>query len=306
MPKTSHCPLLHSIGHFLVALAIFLLTAPYAGAAENTEKITIGLVPEMNVFKQMQRFQPLATYLSEKFKIPVELTILSRYGNIIDRFNNSNIDAAFLGSFTGALAISQLAVEPIARPINSDGTSTYCGYIFVRKDSGIKTVADMRGKRFAFVEKATTAGYIFPLAYLLRYQAGDIDTYLGSYSFTGSHDAAMNAVLTGKADIGAAKNTIFDLIKKSNPRFDQELEIIATSPRVPSNGLCVRPDMAPATKTRLRQELLDLHHSERGESILKAMNYKEFIPTSKDDYQPVFDLAQGAGISLSGYDYHNQ
>ncbi len=297
---------LASIAFFFLALAFFFMLAPYAARAAGTEKITIGLVPEMNVFKQMQRFQPLATYLSEQFKIPVELSILSRYGNIIERFQDSNIDAAFLGSFTGALAISQLGVEPIARPINSDDTSTYCGYIFVRKDSGIKTVADMRGKSFALVEKATTAGYVFPLAFLRRHQVNDIDTYLRSYSFTGSHDAAISAVLAGKADIGAAKNTVFDIIKKTNPRVEQEIDIIATSPRVPSNGLCVRPDMAPATKARLRQELLDLHHSSRGKEILQAMSYKGFIKTAKEDYQPVFDLAAEAGISLTGYNYRNQ
>jgi len=288
----------------LLVVALLLMLMPRQAVAE--EKITIGLMPEMNVFKQKQRFDPLAAYLSEKIKVPVELSILSRYGNIIERFKDSNIDAAFLGSFTGALAITQLGVEPIVRPTNLDDTSTYCGYILVRKDSGIASAADMRGKTFAFVDKATTAGYIFPLAFLKRNKVNDIDHYLKGYYFTGSHDAAIEAVLAGQADIGCAKNTIFEFVRRSNPRIDEELTILATSPRVPSNGLCVRPDMVPATKERLRQELLNLHHTPRGEEILKAMGYRNFVETTKEDYQPVFDLAAEAGITLKGYRYTNQ
>lgn len=287
-----------------LAVTLLLMAVPHAMA--GSEKITIGLIPEMNVFKQKERFEPLAAYLTEKFKFQVELSILSRYGNIIERFKDLDIDAAFLGSFTGALAISQLGVEPIARPVNTDNTSTYCGYIFVRKDSGIQSAAAMQGKTFAFVDKATTAGYIFPLAWLKQNQVTNIDTYLASYSFMGSHDAAIESVLTGKIDIGSAKNTIFEMVRQANPRIDKELTIIATSPRVPSNGLCVRPDMAPATKERLRQELLDLHHSSQGQEILKAMGYLSFTETSKEDYQPVFDLAEEAGITLKGYKYTNQ
>lgn len=304
MKEKNACPAPPKNSPFVLVFVLFVMLLPQH--AIGAEKITIGLLPEMNVFKQKQRFKPLADYLSEKINIQVELSILSRYGNIIERFKESNIDAAFLGSFTGALAISQLGVEPIARPVNTDGASTYCGYIFVRKDSGITSAADMRGKTFAFVDKATTAGYIFPLAYLKRNQVSSIDDYLKSYSFTGSHDAAIDSVLAGQADIGCAKNTIFDLVKKSNFRIDKELTILATSPRVPSNGLCVRPDMAPATKERLRQELFNLHQSSQGAEVLKAMNYVRFVETTKDDYQPVFDLAEEAGISIKGYTYTNQ
>jgi len=304
MKEKTACPAQPKSSPFVLVFVLFMMLMPQH--AMGAEKITIGLLPEMNVFKQKQRFKPLADYLSEKINIQVELSILSRYGNIIERFKESNIDAAFLGSFTGALAISQLGVEPIARPVNTDGASTYCGYIFVRKDSGITSAADMKGKTFAFVDKATTAGYIFPLAYLKRNQVSSIDDYLKSYSFTGSHDAAIDSVLAGQADIGCAKNTIFDLVKKSNSRIDKELTILATSPRVPSNGLCVRPDMAPATKERLRQELFNLHQSSQGAEVLKAMNYVRFVETTKDDYQPVFDLAAEAGISIKGYSYTNQ
>lgn len=281
-----------------------LIILPALSFAEDS--LTIGLLPEMNVFKQKKRFEPLAELLSKEMNIPVKLSILSRYGNIVDRFKEQQFDAAFLGSFTGAICITQLDVEPLARPINKDNTSTYFGQIFVRKDSGISSVSQMKGKTFAFVERATTAGYLFPLAYLQRFDVRDLDSFFTSYYFTGSHDAAIQSVLSGQADIGAAKNTVYDLVSKAEPRIDKELTILASSPRVPSNGLCVRPDMIHARKERLRETLLQLHNSADGQLALKAMGAQRFVNTAKQDYQPVFDLAQEAGIDLKAYHYNNK
>jgi phosphonate transport system substrate-binding protein len=274
-------------------------------AAANNHSITIGLLPEMNVFKQRQRFKPLATYLSNKLGIQVELTILSRYGNIIQRMQEQQVDAAFLGSFTGAMAISQLDVEPLARPINMDGTSTYFGHIFVRKDSSIKKVADMQGKSLALVERATTAGYVFPIAWLKGNGVDNIETYFSGYHFYGSHDAAIDAVLKGLADVGAAKNTIYDRVRVANPRIDQELDILASSPRVPSNGLCVRPELDEQYKIKLKELLLNLHHNPQGVQVLEKLGAKRFVETSREDYRPVQDMAVEAGIDMKNYKYYN-
>ena len=279
-------------------------TSPGKAAAEN-KSITIGLLPEMNVFKQRQRFKPLVSYLADNLGIEVNLSILSRYGNIIQRIEEEKIDAAFLGSFTGALAIRQLGVEPLARPINMDGTSTYFGHIFVRKDSGIESVADMQGKSLALVEKATTAGYLFPLAWFKRNGVDDIATYFSEHFFAGSHDATIDAVLSGQATVGAGKNTIYDRVRASNPRIDQELIILARSPRVPSNGLCVRPGIDEQYKTKLKELLLNLHHTPKGVEILEKMGAKRFVETSREDYQPVLDLAAEAGINMQNYKYYN-
>ena len=277
----------------------------FSSTAVAQEKIIIGLLPEMNVFKQMQRFEPLATYLSERMGTTVKLTILSRYGNIIDRIKAEEVDGAFLGSFTGALAISQLEVVPLARPVNMDGTSTYFGHIFARKDSSIKTIADMKGKTLALVERATTAGYVFPLAWLKRQGVEDINTYFNDHFFTGSHDAAIDAVLNSKADVGAAKNTIYERMQKLHPRIDKELVILASSPRVPSNGLCVRKGLPEKFKKQFKNLLLNLHQDKKGIEVLKKLGATRFVATSKEDYQPVLDLAAEAGIDLKKYGYYN-
>ena len=289
----------------LVFLIAFSLHCFSLNAVAQEESIIIGLLPEMNVFKQKQRFEPLAAYLSERMGITVKLSILSRYGNIIERIKEEKVDGAFLGSFTGALAISQLGVVPLARPVNMDGTSTYFGHIFTRKDSNIKTVADMKGKTLALVERATTAGYVFPLAWFKRQGIKNIDNYFSDHFFAGSHDATIDAVLNNEADVGAAKNTIYERMQGLHPRIDKELIILANSPRVPSNGLCVREGLPEKYKKQLKNLLLNLHQDEKGTEVLEKLGAERFVATSKEDYQPVLDLAAEAGIDLEKYDYYN-
>ena len=108
--------------------------------------ITLGLIPEYDLFQQTERYQPLALYLSEKMGMKIRTKILSRYGNIIDNFISENLDGAFFGSFTYALARAKLNIEPIARPQLQNGESTYHGLILVRKSSGIQTAKQMNGK----------------------------------------------------------------------------------------------------------------------------------------------------------------
>lgn len=289
---------------FVVILSVCM---PFIAFTQpSRQRILIGIVPEMNVFKQKQRFKLLGEYLSKKTGVNLEFTILSRYGNIIDEFIAEQMDGAFFGSFTGALAIQKLGVVPLARPVNLDTTSTYRGYIFVRKDGRIKNAQDMKGKKMAFVEKATTAGYIYPRAYLRENGITDADHFFSESFFAGSHDAAIYAVLNRKADVGAAKHSIYDRVRKDDPRVDRELVILAESPKVPSNGLCVRKGLDDALKQKLKEALLGLHADPEGASVLRQFGALKFIETTVKDYQPVLELTKKAGIDIKTYDYRNK
>lgn len=270
------------------------------------QEILIGLIPEQNIFKQRERYAILKRYLSDRLGITVNFTSLSRYGNILDRFTAENMDGAFFGSFTGALAIKKLGVEPLVRPVNIDGTSTYHGYIFARKNSAIRSVKDMQGKRFAFVERATTAGYIFPIAYFRRQGVADLHGYLGETFFAGSHDAAILAVLNREADVGAAKNTIYDQLAKGNPRIEKELIIIAASGTVPQNGLAVRRDLDPELKRALKETLLSMEKDPAGAEALRQFGARGFVETTGADYAYVDTLSAEAGIDLKTYRYVNE
>jgi phosphonate transport system substrate-binding protein len=274
-------------------------------ASQPQQILQIGLIPEHNLFTQKKRYEPLAEYLSKKIRARIVLRSLSRYGNIIENFTSNDLDGAFFGSFTAALAYRKLGIEALARPEYPDGTSTYHGLLFVRRDSGIRNGQDMRGKRFAFVDKATTAGWLLPLYYFKTQGIDDHRSWLRESYFTGTHEGAIYDVLQKKADIGAAKNTVFQRLAERDSRLSEELVILATSPDVPENALCVRGDLPDVLKTTLKDALLNMHQEQEGREILESFGAARFIPTTEEDYRPVFEFAATVDLDLETYDYVN-
>jgi phosphonate transport system substrate-binding protein len=277
--------------------------APPNTSKISSQKFYLGLIPEQDLFSQKERYEPLARYLSEKADLNVRLRILPHYGSIIDNFIAGELDGAFFGSFIGALAISKLGVEPLARPLWLDDTSTYYGMIFVRKDSNINNAADMKGKRFAFVDTATTAGWLLPLHFFQEIGITDYRQWFSETYFTGTHEDTIKDVLEGKADIGAAKNTVFYRLAKEDHRITDELQILATSPKVPSNTLAVRKNLDDPLKEKLKNILLQMHEDKAGREILQKFGAKRFIETTVQDYEPVFNYADQIRLDLNKYDH---
>ncbi len=294
---------------FLLGLAILGYTQAEGKSPEESTSngtLLIGLIPEQNIFRQIERYEPLANYLAGKIGREIKLKVLARYGNIINNFVSLGMDGAFFGSFTYALAQRKLGVEVLARPEYMDGSSTYYGLIFVRKNGGIKSAKDMKGKRFVFVDKATTAGFLLPLFYFKKLGINDYKTYFKETYFSGTHEDAILDVLNKKADIGAAKNTIFERLGKEDKRILLELDILEKSPHVPENGLAVRKSLDPSLKKALQETLINMQNDPAGKTVLKNFGARRFILTTDKDYDPVFDYANEIKLDLAQYDYMNE
>ncbi len=163
----------------------------------------------------------------------------------------------------------------------------------------------MKGKSFAFVDKATTAGYLLPLAY---FQANGIERYedfLGETYFTGTHEDAIYDVLNKKVDIAAAKNTVFTRLAADDGRIKNELVVLERSPDVPENALAVRKDLAHSLKHELRKALLDMQKDSNGMTVLQTFGASRFIETTDDNYVNVYRYAQEIQLNLGTYHYRN-
>ncbi len=285
----------HIIILFLILIAT---TRTYA-----KEEIVIGLIPEENIFKQMDRYRPLGDYLGKRLGIKVRFTILSRYGDIIDRFRTKNLDGAFLGALTSVIAMDRLNLEPVARPVLMDGSSSVEGWLIVRKDSKIRNIKDMKNKTIAFVDRATATGFLFAIAYLREHGIESPLNYFREYYFTGSHASSLLSVLDGKADIGVAKDTIVRERMANDPMIEEEIMVIARSIKFPNTTLCIRNDMERKLKDEILRILLEMEKDSEGRDILNKMGAIRFIRASKDDFTPVYTLLNKAGFNLRKYIY---
>ena len=296
--------------HLLIIFLLLpaILTLSLAAYAEDGQKeINIGLVPEINIFRQAKRYKNLETYLTGKTGTKVNFKVISQYGNIIDYFYGMKLDGAFFGSLTAVLANSKLEVEPVARPVDINGKVTFRSCIFVRKDSGIKGIEDLKGKVMIYVDKASVSGYVFPLAYFKEHGVKNAQTYLKGYSFAGSHDAAIRDVLSKDADVGAVKSTVYHALAAKDPRIERELTIIAESIEMPSDALWLSRNLDSGIRKKFKEVLLNMNKDAEGQEVLSEFGAKEFIETTVDDYKGVLTILKGAGIKdLNTFDYYNQ
>jgi phosphonate transport system substrate-binding protein len=266
-------------------------------------EIVFGLIPEQNIFAQMDRYEQLSDYLSARIGRPIRWRVVPYYGTIVDNFRASEVDGAFLGSFSYVLVHVITGAEVLVRAEDLYGRSTSRGVIFVRKDSGIKSIRDMKGKRFAFVDKASTSGYLLPLAYFKKMGIENYKAYLKEVYFAGTHTEAINDVLNGRADIGAVKNTVLENVEATNSRIKNDLMVLERFSEVPEGGFTVRKGLDITLKEKLKQVLLDMYKDPDGQNVLEKFGARRFIETTDEDYRAVYEYAREVGIHIQTFDY---
>ena len=291
------------IRHCIAVLLVMTLIMVWPLKAYCENGILIGLIPEENIFNQMDRYRPLAAYLSKKIETPVRFTVLSRYGDVMDRFVSRKMDGAFFGVFTGVLAMEKIDAVPVARAVNLDGSSTVQSYIFVRNNSGIHDVEGMKGKRITFVDRATVTGYLYALSYLREFGIANPEAYFREVSFTGSHGSTIYSVLDGRADVGIVKSKIFQLLVAKDTTIQEELMIIARSQEFPDTTLFLRKDISQTLLSRIKAALFSMEKDPEGIAVLKKLEAQKFIEAKKNDFASFYEVARKAGITLKTYKY---
>lgn len=281
-----------------------------------TLSFIIGILPEQNLISQQLRYQPLADYLAKELGlgVNVSLRLLPSYRELLEALKTGEVTAGFFGSLIFAITKSQIPITPIARP-EKNGVSNYRGLIFARKDSGINSVSDMEGKTLALVDKATTAGYLYPILYFKKHGINNINRFFKKVVFAGSHDFAILKVYNGEADVGAAKDLVF---YKMDSSIQGALKIISMSPPVPENALAFNKNIkftcyechtqvkkGRAAKLDIEEKLkeifLNMHKTTEGREILKSIGADYFILTRDSDYANVYRMLKESGMKVEDF-----
>jgi phosphonate transport system substrate-binding protein len=169
------------------------------------------------------------------------------------------------------------------------GKATFTSRIYVRKDRGITTVEDLRGRTIAFVDPASSSGHIYPMVMLIQrglVKNRDPKTFFREVMFAGSHDAAMRALQNGHVDALAS----FDMAREQYIKDPAERERIAwvvESPPIPESGICAREGLDPAVVARVRAALLQIKAPAHAALLKRLYDIDGFEPAEDRDYDPV-------------------
>ena len=275
-------------------VASIALTLTAAGLASAKDQLTIGLIPSEDSQAMIEASKQVLSTLESRLGMPVVPFVATDYNGIIEALRAGKLDVAYLGPFSYVLATSVANVEAFAVAVTrKTGQSAYKSVIVARKDSGIRELADLKGRTFAFVDPSSASGHLFPKAGLE--QAGFVPAQLFSrVIFSGSHDASILAVENRKVDAAAVADRIFASAVSKGLVKQDEFQVVWSSRPIPESPMVWRKDLDPALQQKVASALASIKDVPWGDQgVLDG-----FQPTSDAAYDVVRDTAKVLDLDL--------
>lgn len=282
----------------VIFCAALVSAAGVTAAPERTLRIV--LVPERNIFAQERKYRNMCDFLCAELPGNVSFEVLKSYRDVMRQMESGQAQAGFLGSFIGLHGIVMHGFIPLVRPQWPDGESTYSGVVFTTAASEVTgDVATWQGKTIAMVSRHTSAGFFYPMALVRNAGYKEPEKFFRRQLFAGSHDGAVWMVAKGLADLGAAKNTIFDETLNRKPELKDQIKILSSGGAFPDSTLMVRPDVPETMRKALKNTLLGLSSSERGKRVLEKFGAQRFVEADVTDFDSVMTLVKQAGYDIN-------
>lgn len=254
----------------LAALAVALTTVAMQPAPSTGQtKLTMVFVPSRETDVVMFSGQQIGRMLSVALGVPVEAVVSTSYTAAIEAMCAGRADIGALNPFSYVLAHEKCGVEVSAVSVRF-GLPFYRAQISARTDANINTVADLRGKRFAFVDPASTSGYLFPAA-MLKKMGFDPDRFFSQTVFAGSHPNVILAIYRGQVDGGASFEDARTNIQAQFPDVMQKVKVIGFTDPIPNDTWSVSARLNPALRARIKDRLLRIAATPDGKEALRNL-----------------------------------
>jgi len=224
--------------------------------------LKLGIHPYLAATELHRRFTPLAHYLKKKLGREVAIVITNDYQDQINGIGRDALDIVFMGPSEYVKMVHIYGRKPLLARIENSGKGYFYGMIFVRKESSIKTVRDLRGKKFAFCDKNSTMTKV-PLQML--WKTGVTLANLDSYSFLDKHENVALGVLTGEFDAGAIKDEVFSKYEARG------LRALEKTPDISEHIFVASGKIPEQTVSVLRTALYELKNSPEGVAIMTSI-----------------------------------
>lgn len=259
------------------------------GSKENPFKFY--LIPAQDLIGLERTGKALQKYLESELKMSVIVELPTNYITVVEAFGSKRADAAILNTFGYILAKQKYDVSPRLKLVNR-GREEYFGQIIAHKD-GPKTIKDINGKKFAFVDPVSTSGYLFPLRYLTEQ-----NVKVKEKIFAGSHDAVVTAVYQRKVDAGATFYTPPDpdgtpkdarwILRTQFPDVYDKVRILQITGPIPNDPLVFRKDIPEELKIKVADALKKYLTTEEGKKNMMDMYHiTDFKAANDSDYDVV-------------------
>jgi phosphonate transport system substrate-binding protein len=268
-------------------------------APASGKTLYIGGIPDQDVSVLEERFNKLASYLTEKTGIKVEYLPSVDYAAVVTGFRNGDIQLAWFGGLTGVQA--RLAVPDAVAVVQRESDEAFHSVFVAAPDSGITSLADLKGKIFSFGSESSTSGNLMPRYYLSEEGITPEDDF-ASVTYSGSHDATWKLVEAGTVDAGALNASVWNQRLKDGEIDTTKVDVFFTTPSYYDYHWVARPDLDDAFGDGATQKIVDamlaIDPANGGieADIYKAFEESKFIATQNSNYDAIEAIGRQLGL----------
>ena len=275
-----------------LACGLFSFLAGPAGAEEQV--LRVSAIPDEAPTELQRKFAPLGRYLEKETGMKVSFVAVSDYAAVVESLATKKLDLAWLGGFTFIQA--KLRTNGTAIPIAQREEDARFTSKFISADPAIKSLADLKGKTFAFGAPSSTSGSLMP-RYFLQQAGLNPERDFKTVAYSGAHDATVAFVAAGRADAGVLNASVWEKLLEAKKVDPAKVRVFATTPPYFDYNWTVRGDLDPALVKKLTAAFLKLDpaNPEHAE-ILQLQRASKFIPTKKENYDGIEQAAKAAGL----------
>lgn len=232
--------------------------------------------------RTIQEYEQLYRFVARKLHMSPEIVQRRRYAEVNLLLESGEVDFAW--ACTGAVGELQSrgVAEALVTPVVG-GTTRYRAYLIARKDSGIASLEQLRGRRFAFTDPLSLTGRAVVVRRLS--EMGETpESYFSRTFFTFAHDNSVRAVQRSLADGATVDSHVFDLLAERYPEEVSEVHVIWQSDSFPNPPIVVSTKRSRRSVDRLRDAFLSLHEDAEGRAILERVGIERFVLADPAEY----------------------
>ncbi|MBI3362995.1 MAG: phosphate/phosphite/phosphonate ABC transporter substrate-binding protein [Chloroflexi bacterium] len=237
----------------------------------------------------LDAYGPLLDYLAARLDRPVQLMQRGTYAEINELIRSGRADLAFVCGGAYVEGQREFGMELLVAP-EVRGETAYFSYLIVPRDSPARSLADLRGRSFAFSDPLSNSGHLAP-QWLLHQMGETPDAFFSSTFFTYSHDNSIRAVADHLADGAAVDSLVYDYTIARDPTFSRRTRVIGKSGPFGIPPVVVHPDLDPALKEQLRAVLLGMADDPTGHAALDRLMIDRFVTVDESAYDSIREMA---------------
>jgi phosphonate transport system substrate-binding protein len=288
-----------SIRFFCLLIVIAFFGCSSGPAQLGTEKnpVVMSFVPSGDTQEIVTGGDKIARMIAAKTGLFVKAHVGTDFAAVREAMGSGKAHIGWFNTFNYVLAREKYGID-VALVAVRFGRTTYMGQIIVGAKSGVKTIADLKGKTVCWVDPNSTSGYIIPRI-MLKANGIDPDRDFKKTVEAGSHNNVVIAVYKGDCDAGATYTDARSTIEKDYPDVKAKVAILAATPDIPNDNVAFAKDLPKEIREKITKALIEIAAGDEGKAALKTAYQIAGLEPCDDAFYDGFRVQLGkAGMKI--------